>query len=125
MIVVHAVWTEGALALWGESDGPGSGAGEGAHPHAERADRLRDALAASDPELASVLGASAELSLRLPALEGEPARSPKLAHLAGVGAGVGGASYDDEGEAAMQAVVREIRKLEERGILRLGPADAA
>mgnify|MGYP001794584808 CR=1 FL=1 len=101
MIVVHAVWTDGQLALWAESDArDGLPAAPGAHPHAVAAGEIAATLTAIDPELAGVLGAETSLSLSLPAREGVPAPSPKLAHLAGVATGGYDAGGGDDEEDA-------------------------
>ncbi|MEM1424373.1 MAG: DEAD/DEAH box helicase, partial [Planctomycetota bacterium] len=81
MLVLHAVWTDGALHLWGETDAPTPEAGDDEHPRSAAPDELRSAL--------GVEGDDATVTLMLPCVESDagvaPALSPRLAHWLGHG----------------------------------------
>ncbi len=88
-VVLHAAWTGERLCLWGESAAP---APEGTPPVAGE-DGRPHRFAASHEQLSAVLVQAADaeystLTVRLPALNGEPAPSPG-AERASAGAAVG------------------------------------
>ncbi|MBX3358034.1 MAG: DEAD/DEAH box helicase [Phycisphaeraceae bacterium] len=88
--MLHAVWTEGSLHLWGEASSPADRAEAGAtdaplHPLAVRPELLGEIVrhmsggdSAAEPSL---------LRLRLPARESTPLASPSMAHAAGATSG--------------------------------------
>jgi non-specific serine/threonine protein kinase len=89
-LVVHALWTDGALHLWAESvaafAATNPSADSSRHPFAADAVALAGALtgalgaAGAEP----IKGEPAEIRVRLPmGAGGGPAASPRLAHLAG------------------------------------------
>ncbi|MDX2114490.1 MAG: DEAD/DEAH box helicase [Planctomycetota bacterium] len=86
MMVLHAVWSDGALALWGEVRarvGVGDGASRepgpaGVHPWQATAEELATALG----DL-GVRGEPGMVRLRLPTRGGAPMASPALAHAFG------------------------------------------
>jgi hypothetical protein len=81
MLVLHAVWTDDALHLWGETDRPTSPASADDHPYSASPDELRRALGLN--------GDDASVELLLPSVEHAqaktPALSPRLAHWMGQG----------------------------------------
>ncbi|MBX3407334.1 MAG: DEAD/DEAH box helicase [Phycisphaeraceae bacterium] len=88
-IVVHALWTDGALHLWAESVAafirPPAPADSATHPFAADGRMLIESLAmawrSADPPIEA---RPAEVRVRLPAdAAGRAAPSPRLAHLAG------------------------------------------
>ncbi len=80
-VVVHANWTGGALAIWGESAasaGPDTGAQSGDHPRALAPDEVASLLGV---DLA--FGADSFATLSLPSTATGPQLSPHLAHATG------------------------------------------
>ena len=88
MQVVHAIWTGGALHLWGESaEHAGDGVGPGEHPAALAPDALAGVLGRRAPRVAGEIGRAEEgfVTLRLPTRSGAPAPSERLVHARGGG----------------------------------------
>ncbi|MEM8834527.1 MAG: DEAD/DEAH box helicase [Planctomycetota bacterium] len=92
--IVHAVWSEDRLHLWGESAASSPAEGGDAHPSALSVAELSALFEGVHAGL-SKLGEASERTLRLPSLSGVPAPSPALAHALGHGASM----IDDENEA--------------------------
>jgi SNF2 family DNA or RNA helicase len=89
-VVLNANWTGGRLVLWAESGLRWSArepAPEHAHPFALDAERVADALAGFDV----TAGERVEITLRLPAADGNVMPSPRLAHAIGQDAATTGA----------------------------------
>jgi hypothetical protein len=88
--VLHACWTAGALALWGERNpqtdgGSASKPAPGAHPFAADHEALDRAIAhlSRSTSTAGVAHERALLRVRLPVTRGVPMPSPALAHATG------------------------------------------
>jgi len=98
MRVVHAIWTGGALHLWGESadaaqaEGKPADAGAAAHPGALAPGDLAATLRHRLPRLAAALDRAepAGVDLRLPTAAGAPVPSERLVHARG------GAEWSEE-----------------------------
>lgn len=96
MLVVHAQWTDGALHLWGETDGPGTEDPDH-HPRCASPDELRSALTLSGDD-----GACQVLLPCVDTPDGpRPALSPRLAHWLGEG--------DEEATVLSPVNVRTLR----------------
>jgi len=88
MRVVHAIWTGGALHLWGESaERAGDGVQAGDHPAALAPEELAAVLAGRVPGVAGEIEKAEEggVTLRLPTSSGAPAPSERLVHARGGG----------------------------------------